>query len=54
MGRRKNLNKGHYTIDDRIKNGVEHLVGEHIHFRQEPFVEWESVCGYLLDVNPSS
>ena len=54
LSHHKNLNKGHYIIDDRTKNGVEHFEGEHIHFGQEPYMDWESVCGYLLDVNPSS
>lgn len=48
LSHHKNLNKGHFIIDDRTKNGVEHFEGEHIHFGQEPYMDWESVCGYLM------
>ena len=44
----KNLNKGDYLIDDRLKNGAEKFEGEHIHFGQEKFRDWESVVKYLL------
>src|SRR3989344_6330584 len=39
----KNLNKGHYLIDDRVKNGASEFEGELIHFGSEKFPDWESV-----------
>lgn len=44
----KNLNKGHYLIDDRLKNGVDKFEGEHIHFQTDKFPDWDSVLTYLL------
>lgn len=44
----KNLNKGDYLIDDRIKNGVSDFEGEHIHFLTEEFPNWDSVLNYLI------
>ena len=44
----KNLNKGDFLIDDRIKNGVDKFGGKHIHFRKDKrFPDWESVVQYL-------
>lgn len=43
----KDLNAGDVLIDDRIKNGVERFKGEHIHFGQEPFLDWPAVLTYL-------
>ena len=48
LSHHKNLNKGHYIIDDRTKNGVDKFEGEHIHFGTAPFENWQSVCEYLL------
>lgn len=39
---------GRALIDDRNKNGVENFRGEHIHFGQEKFPNWDSVIKYLL------
>lgn len=44
----KNLNKGDFLVDDRIKNGVDKFKGEHIHFGKEPFLSWNEVVSYLL------
>jgi 5'-nucleotidase len=44
----KNLNTGHFLVDDRIKNGVDRFVGEHIHFGSEKFPDWKSVMAYLV------
>lgn len=44
----KNLNKGDYLIDDRMKNGAAEFEGEHIHFGTEKFPDWASVLKYLL------
>jgi 5'-nucleotidase len=48
LSHNKHLNRGHYIIDDRTKNGVDKFEGEHIHFGTEQFPDWESVCSYLL------
>ena len=44
----KNLNVGHYLIDDRTKNGVDKFKGEHILFGAEQFPGWQAVEKYLL------
>lgn len=44
----KNLNKGDFLIDDRLKNGVLEFKGEHIHFGTEKFPHWKSVLNYLM------
>ena len=43
----KNLNKGDFLIDDRIKNGAGEFEGELILFGGERFPDWQSVCEYL-------
>jgi 5'(3')-deoxyribonucleotidase len=45
---RKDLNKGHYLIDDREKNGAGDFDGELILFGSEKFSEWIVVRNYLL------
>ncbi len=45
----KNLNKGDYLIDDRIKHGVDKFEGKHIHFGQEEFKTWDDVVEYLCE-----
>lgn len=45
---RKDLNVGHYLIDDRKTNGSESFTGEHIHFGTADFPNWDSVLKYLL------
>ena len=47
LSHHKNLNEGHFLIDDRTKNGVDRFRGEHIHFGTEEFPDWESVVAYL-------
>jgi 5'(3')-deoxyribonucleotidase len=49
LSHHKNLNDGHFLIDDRLKNGVEGFRGEHIHFGTEAFPDWESVVRYLRE-----
>lgn len=44
----KNLNKGHYLIDDRTKNGAASFEGELILFGSERFPSWKEVLDYLL------
>ena len=47
LSHNKNLSFGDYLIDDRTKNGTAEFKGEHIHFGQEPFPDWQSVLSYL-------
>ena len=49
LSHNKNLNSGHFLIDDRLKNGADKFAGEHIHFGTEMFPDWVSVCAYLLN-----
>jgi 5'(3')-deoxyribonucleotidase len=44
----KNLNKGHFLVDDRTKNGTDQFEGEHIHFGTKGFPGWTEVTDYLL------
>ena len=43
----KNLNEGHFLVDDRTKNGADRFSGEHIHFGTERFPDWGAVLSYL-------
>lgn len=43
----KNLNHGHFLVDDRTKNGADRFAGEHILFGSESFPDWPSVVKYL-------
>ncbi|MCP8900055.1 5' nucleotidase, NT5C type [Gilvimarinus xylanilyticus] len=46
----KNLNKGHYLIDDNIKGkGQDEFEGELIHFGSERFPDWPSVRKYFSE-----
>ena len=47
LSHHKNLNDGHYLIDDRTKNGVDRFKGFHIHFGTEQFPDWPKVVEYL-------
>lgn len=47
LSHHKNLNNGHYLIDDRTKNGTDRFPGEHIHFGSEEFPNWQAVVAYL-------
>ena len=51
LSHHKNLNKGDYLIDDRVKNGVGSFGGEHIHFGHGEFKDWKAVTSYLLNKN---
>jgi len=48
LSHRKHLNRGDYLVDDRTANGADKFPGEHIHFGQDPFVDWKVVLDYLL------
>lgn len=43
----KNLNDGHFLVDDRTRNGADRFPGEHIHFGTERFPDWNTVLPYL-------
>jgi 5'(3')-deoxyribonucleotidase len=49
LSHNKHLNRGDYLIDDRTANGAGDFSGEHIHFGEEPFLDWDAVLGYLLE-----
>ena len=48
LSHNKHLNKGHYLIDDRTANWAGDFEGEHIHFVEPPFPNWDAVLEYLL------
>ena len=48
LSHNKNLNRGDYLIDDRLKNGAAEFKGDQIHFGPEPFSDWQAVLAYLL------
>lgn len=47
LSHHKNLQIGHFLIDDRTKNGADGFQGEHILFGSERFSDWISVMEYL-------
>ena len=47
LSHHKQLNRGHYLIDDRTKNGAGEFEGEHIHFGTASFPDWPTVLTYL-------
>lgn len=47
LSHHKNLNDGHYLIDDRTKNGADRFKGIHIHFGTADFPDWPSVVNHL-------
>ena len=49
LSHHKNLNDGHYLIDDRLKNGVDRFRGQHIHFGTAEFPNWQIVTRYLKE-----
>ena len=48
LSHHKNLNDGHYLIDDRTKNGVDQFKGVHIHFGTPDFPDWKTVVQYFI------
>lgn len=44
---RKDLNIGHFLVDDRLKNGASEFIGEHIHFGTPRFPNWDVTYDYL-------
>jgi 5'-nucleotidase len=54
LSHHKNLNDGHYLVDDRTKNGADRFPGEHIQFGTEIFPDWTTVLKYLKSrITPS-
>jgi 5'(3')-deoxyribonucleotidase len=49
LSHHKNLNLGDFLIDDRTRNGADQFKGEHIHFGQPKFPNWNAVMIYLKD-----
>jgi 5'(3')-deoxyribonucleotidase len=47
LSHNKHLNAGDYLIDDNKKNGADKFKGEHIHFKQGKFKNWDDVLAYL-------
>lgn len=47
LSHNKNLNSGHYLVDDRTKNGADLFDGFHIHFGTAEFPDWQAVLEYL-------
>ncbi len=47
LSHHKNLNVGDFLIDDRLANGADKFIGEHIHFGTDKFPNWENVVNYL-------
>lgn len=43
----KNLNDGHFLVDDRTKNGADRFRVEHIHFATPAFPNWEKTLSFL-------
>ena len=54
LSHRKDLLMGKYLIDDRIHNGAENFKGEHIHFGQNGFENWDKVLKYIYDMEDDS
>jgi 5'-nucleotidase len=50
LSHNKHLNSGDYLIDDRTANGAGKFKGEHIHFGQADFPDWDAVIQYLTKV----
>lgn len=49
LSHHKNLNDGHFLVDDRTKNGAGDFPGEHLLFGWEPYADWNDVVNYLVD-----
>jgi len=49
LSHNKHLCVGEYLIDDRLANGADRFTGEHIHFGQPNFENWDKVLKYLFE-----
>jgi 5'(3')-deoxyribonucleotidase len=50
----KNLNLGHFLVDDRLKNGADQFQGIHVHFGTLDFPDWGAVVAYLMEHSGAS
>lgn len=48
LSHRKDLNRGHFLIDDTLRNGADRFKGELIQFGSVEFPDWETVYKYLI------
>lgn len=48
LSHHKNLNVGHYLVDDQLQHGAGQFKGELIHFGRGKFKTWKGVVKYLL------
>ncbi len=48
LSHHKNLNSGHFLVDDRLKRGVDKFKGKFIHFATPQFPDWRAVTDYLM------
>ncbi|MEM9156650.1 MAG: hypothetical protein AAGB13_16730 [Cyanobacteria bacterium P01_F01_bin.33] len=53
LSHHKNLNEGHFLVDDRKKNGADKFRGELILFGSEKFPRWDEVVEYLREQSVS-
>ena len=49
LSHHKNLNAGHFLIDDRLKRGADRFAGELILFGSDDYPNWQSVMAYLRE-----
>lgn len=49
LSHHKNLNRGDFLVDDRLRNGVDQFQGVHIHFGTSRFPDWKAVIEYLIE-----
>ncbi len=47
---RKDLNIGHFLVDDRLRNGAAEFTGQLIHFATEKYPDWNKTFQYLETV----
>ena len=48
LSHNKHLNVGDFLIDDRTANGADKFKGEHIHFLNGNFKNWDDVLRYII------
>lgn len=48
LSQRKELSLGDYLVDDRLANGAEHFLGQHLHFGHGEYPTWIEVEEFLM------
>jgi 5'-nucleotidase len=48
LSQRKELNIGDFLVDDRLANGAEYFIGEHLYFGHGDYLTWIEVEEYLM------